>query len=222
MLDRDAAQAARDAAAAALDDATLALLRQLHDAEVRVGALFEGSGPSLREFADEFATLTPAQRAAAGALVPALEAAARTAGPGMTLAALAVAGSSVLFILGLGHLQVAEATAINFISPIFITALSIPLLGEKVGIRRWAAAAVGFLGVMLVVQPGGSAFQIAALLPIGAIQFDPWVGTVRASWRKLPPDELVVQDPRYVVGNWVLGHASWVAGVRRQCEQMTP
>jgi drug/metabolite transporter (DMT)-like permease len=82
--------------------------------------------------------------------------------------ALAVAGSSVLFILGLGHLQVAEATAINFISPIFITALSIPLLGERVGIRRWAAAAVGFLGVMLVVQPGGSAFQVAALLPIGA------------------------------------------------------
>jgi drug/metabolite transporter (DMT)-like permease len=82
--------------------------------------------------------------------------------------ALAVAGSSVLFILGLGHLQVAEATAINFISPIFITALSIPLLGETVGIRRWAAAAVGFLGVMLVVQPGGSAFQMAALLPIGA------------------------------------------------------
>jgi drug/metabolite transporter (DMT)-like permease len=82
--------------------------------------------------------------------------------------ALAVAGSAVLFILGLGHLPVAEATAINFISPIFITALSIPLLGEKVGIRRWAAAAVGFLGVMLVVQPGGSAFQVAALLPIGA------------------------------------------------------
>ena len=82
--------------------------------------------------------------------------------------ALAVAGSSVLFILGLGHLQVAEATAINFISPIFITALSIPLLGEKVGIRRWTAAAVGFLGVMLVVQPGGSAFQMAALLPMGA------------------------------------------------------
>ena len=82
--------------------------------------------------------------------------------------ALAVAGSAVLFILGLGYLPVAEATAVNFISPIFITALSIPLLGEKVGIRRWAAAAAGFLGVMLVVQPGGSAFQMAALLPIGA------------------------------------------------------
>lgn len=79
-----------------------------------------------------------------------------------------MAGSSVLFILGLGSLPVAEATAINFISPIFITALSIPLLGEKVGLRRWAAAAVGFLGVMLVVQPGGAAFQLAALLPMGA------------------------------------------------------
>lgn len=82
--------------------------------------------------------------------------------------AIAAAGSAVLFIIGLGYLPVAETTAINFISPIFITALSIPFLGEKVGIRRWAAAAVGFLGVMLVVQPGSSAFQLAALLPIGA------------------------------------------------------
>ncbi|SCY93277.1 EamA domain-containing membrane protein RarD [Microvirga guangxiensis] len=82
--------------------------------------------------------------------------------------ALAMAGSAVFFILGLGYLQVAEATAINFISPIFITALSIPLLGETVGIRRWAAAAVGFLGVMLVIQPGSAAFQLAALLPIAA------------------------------------------------------
>jgi drug/metabolite transporter (DMT)-like permease len=63
---------------------------------------------------------------------------------------------------------VAEATAILFISPIFITAPSIPLLGEIVGVRRWAAALIGFLGLMVVVQPGGSAFQPAALLPICA------------------------------------------------------
>jgi drug/metabolite transporter (DMT)-like permease len=92
-----------------------------------------------------------------------------TARPGLQVArAIAVAGSSVLFILGLSHLDVAENTAINFISPVFITALSIPFLGEKVGIRRWAAAAVGFAGVMLVVQPGGDAFRLAALLPMGA------------------------------------------------------
>jgi drug/metabolite transporter (DMT)-like permease len=82
--------------------------------------------------------------------------------------ALAGAGSTVLFFLGLRYLPVAEATAILFISPIFITALSIPLLGEKVGIRRWAAAVVGFSGVMLVIQPSGSTFQVAALLPICA------------------------------------------------------
>src|SRR5919112_5453010 len=92
-----------------------------------------------------------------------------TSRPGLQVVrALAVTGSSVLFIMGLSYLDVAENTAINFISPIFITALSIPLLGEKVGIRRWTAAAVGFAGVTLVVQPGGSAFQMAALLPIGA------------------------------------------------------
>ena len=71
-------------------------------------------------------------------------------------------------MIGLQHLQVAETTAINFISPVFITALSIPLLGEKVGARRWAAAGVGFAGVMLIVRPGSDAFQLAALYPIGA------------------------------------------------------
>jgi len=89
--------------------------------------------------------------------------------PGLQiLRGLAVVISSVFFMFGLNHLQVAEATAINFISPVFITALSIPLLGEKVGIHRWAASAVGFLGVMIIVQPGSGAFQIAALYPIAA------------------------------------------------------
>lgn len=91
------------------------------------------------------------------------------ASPGMqTLRGLAVAASAMLFILGLTQLPVAEATAINFISPIFITALSIPMLGEKVGLRRWAAAAVGFAGVLIVVRPGTAGFSLAALLPMGA------------------------------------------------------
>ena len=68
--------------------------------------------------------------------------------------------------MGLQYLQPAEATAINFISPLFITLLSIPLLGEKVGLHRATAAGVGFLGVMLVVRPGSDAFQMAALFPV--------------------------------------------------------
>jgi drug/metabolite transporter (DMT)-like permease len=92
-----------------------------------------------------------------------------TTRPRMQLArGLAVCASSALFILGLGHLGVADNTAINYLSPLFITALSIPLLGEKVGARRWAAAFVGFAGVLLVVRPGSDAFQLAALFPVAS------------------------------------------------------
>jgi drug/metabolite transporter (DMT)-like permease len=89
--------------------------------------------------------------------------------PGLQLArGLAIAGGSTLFIVGLSVLPVAENTAIAYLGPVFITALSIPLLGEKVGLRRWAALLVGFVGVMIVVRPGTDAFQLAALFPIGA------------------------------------------------------
>jgi drug/metabolite transporter (DMT)-like permease len=68
----------------------------------------------------------------------------------------------------LSFLPLADATAIVFISPLMITALSIPLLGEKVGIRRWIALCVGFVGVMVVIRPGTGAFNPAALLPLAS------------------------------------------------------
>ncbi len=49
-----------------------------------------------------------------------------------------------------------------------MTALSIPLLGEQVGIRRWAAVTVGFAGVLIIVRPGGDSFQLASLLPMAS------------------------------------------------------
>ena len=74
--------------------------------------------------------------------------------------------SSLFFISGLRFLHIAEASATSFIAPLFVTALSIVLLGEKVGIRRWAATLVGLVGVMIVVRPGSSAFHPAAIFPI--------------------------------------------------------
>jgi drug/metabolite transporter (DMT)-like permease len=74
--------------------------------------------------------------------------------------------SSVLFIAGLSALPIADATAIGFVSPLLVTALSIPFLGEKVGIRRWSAVIVGFIGVLIVVRPGTGAFNPAALFPL--------------------------------------------------------
>jgi drug/metabolite transporter (DMT)-like permease len=74
--------------------------------------------------------------------------------------------SSLFFISGLRFLHIAEASATSFIAPVFVTALSIVLLGEKVGIRRWAATLMGLVGVMIVVRPGSSAFHPAAIFPI--------------------------------------------------------
>ena len=75
---------------------------------------------------------------------------------------LLVTGSSVLFVFGVRAMSMAEATTISFLSPLLITILSIPLLGEVVGIRRWAAVLVGMAGVLIVVRPGTNGFQPAA------------------------------------------------------------
>ena len=75
-------------------------------------------------------------------------------------------GAALFFIAGLQRLALADATAIAFASPLMVTALSIPLLREHVGLRRWSAVAVGFLGVLVVIRPGSGAIGSAALLPL--------------------------------------------------------
>jgi drug/metabolite transporter (DMT)-like permease len=82
----------------------------------------------------------------------------------------------ILNFLALGMIPLADATAIGFTTPLFVTALSVPFLGEKVGLHRWAAVMVGFIGVLIVVEPGVaplSAGTLAALAAasLGAIVF---------------------------------------------------
>ncbi|HTS90694.1 MAG TPA: DMT family transporter [Stellaceae bacterium] len=81
---------------------------------------------------------------------------------------IAMVGSAVLFVSGLSHLQLADAIAISFVSPLLVTALSIPFLGERVGIRRWSAVVVGFIGILIIIQPGTSAFDVASLFPLAS------------------------------------------------------
>ena len=91
----------------------------------------------------------------------------RSRRPGLqVLRGLGMEVSALLFTSSLRFLPVADATAINFISPILITALSIPFLGEVVGWRRWTAAVVGLIGVLIVIRPGTSSFELAAVLPL--------------------------------------------------------
>lgn len=89
---------------------------------------------------------------------------------------VALVASSLLFIWGLRYLQIAEATAAGFISPLCVTALSVIFLGEAVGMRRWIATGVGLIGVLIVVRPGTSAFQIASLLPVASAMA--WATTI--------------------------------------------
>lgn len=76
--------------------------------------------------------------------------------------------TTAVFFLGLSQLQLASASAILFLGPLLVTALSMPLLGEHVGPRRWAGVAVGFVGAMVIIRPGTDVFELAALLPLTA------------------------------------------------------
>ncbi len=91
----------------------------------------------------------------------------QTRRPGLQLLrGAALLGSSLFFISGLRFLPIAEASATGFVSPLFVTALSIFFLGEKVGLRRWIATAVGLIGVIIILRPGSGAFHPAAFFPI--------------------------------------------------------
>lgn len=79
--------------------------------------------------------------------------------------------ANMCFFLALAAMPIAEVTAIFFISPLLITALSVVVLGETVGARRWLAVGLGFVGVLVMLRPGTGAFQLAALLPLGAATF---------------------------------------------------
>ena len=73
--------------------------------------------------------------------------------------------------LAMRYLPLTVTSAIQFTSPLIICALSGPLLGDKVGWRRWLAILVGFTGILIIVRPGTEAFQPAALLSLGCAIF---------------------------------------------------
>lgn len=72
-----------------------------------------------------------------------------------------------VFVLAFRYLPLADAHAIAGIAPLLVTALAVPLLGEHVGPRRWAAVAAGFVGLLIIIRPGVTALDPAALIPLG-------------------------------------------------------
>ena len=84
---------------------------------------------------------------------------------------LLVLGLSFTFFWALSELKLVDAIAIAFAAPIFITALSVPLLREAVGLRRWLAICAGFVGVLIMLRPGLGVFQWAALSALAGALF---------------------------------------------------
>lgn len=76
-----------------------------------------------------------------------------------------------LFFMAIAAMPLADATAVFFVSPLIITGLSVLILGEAVGLRRWAAVGVGLIGVLVIVRPTSDSFQVAALLAMASALF---------------------------------------------------
>lgn len=74
--------------------------------------------------------------------------------------------SMLLAFTSLSLLPLADAVAISFATPLFLTALSVPLLGEKVGRHRWSAVVIGFIGILVMARPSGAGSGLGFLTAI--------------------------------------------------------
>jgi len=79
---------------------------------------------------------------------------------------LFVTAAQYCFYLALARIDFATASTISFSGPLFVTALSIPILGHMVGGWRWFAVIIGFVGILLVMRPGTEIFNWFAILPL--------------------------------------------------------
>lgn len=115
---------------------------------------------------------------------------------------------------GYMHLPLATVTALGFTMPLFLTALSVPLLGEKVGWRRASAVAVGFLGVLLLLRPGmgGGALHQGALLAVlaGAVGWAMAMITIRRMGEQGESGAAIVLW--FAIGGAIVGAAAAIPG----------
>jgi drug/metabolite transporter (DMT)-like permease len=81
---------------------------------------------------------------------------------------LCIAGAQFCFYLSITKMELATASTLTYISPVLITMLSIPILKHQVGLWRWIAVFIGFVGVLMIMAPGSEVFTLYSLLPIGA------------------------------------------------------
>ncbi len=97
----------------------------------------------------------------------------RTKHPGLQISrGVLAAGSAGLFITAIKYVPIADAAAVSFVAPFLVTIMGALILGEAVGVRRWTAIGIGFLGTLLVIRPGlGVIHPAIALVLVAATMF---------------------------------------------------
>jgi drug/metabolite transporter (DMT)-like permease len=93
--------------------------------------------------------------------------------PGLQIVRLLLSTLEVaMFFWAVSYLPLADTVTFYLAGPIYVTALSVILLGERVGWRRWAAVLVGFVGVVLALRPSAASFTLPALIALtGSVFF---------------------------------------------------
>ncbi|RMF39425.1 MAG: DMT family transporter [Alphaproteobacteria bacterium] len=77
-------------------------------------------------------------------------------------------GATLCFFFAISLMGLARAVAVFEITPLMLTAMAYFVLGEQVGLRRWAGVLIGFAGALIIIRPGSEVFSFASLLPMGA------------------------------------------------------
>ena len=83
------------------------------------------------------------------------------------LRGLLMTGATLCMVFALRVMPLAEAQAIGFLAPVLLTLLATRFLSEKVSLRGWLGVLAGFVGVLIIIRPGGGLFSLNSLLPLG-------------------------------------------------------
>jgi drug/metabolite transporter (DMT)-like permease len=141
----------------------------------------------------------------------------------------------------IGHLPLAQAVALSYSTPIFVTIAAVIFLHEQVRARRWAAVALGFVGVLIIVRPGTEGFSAGTLVALAAAVLSGIVSVqIKQLSRTEPADRIVLfttllwvpmsllpaltvwEWPRGIVWLWVIaagvlgtgGHMLWTRALK--------
>ena len=94
-----------------------------------------------------------------------------------------------LIVYAFSQMGLADVQAILAVTPLLVTALSVPLLGERVGVRRWSAVGVAFIGMLVILRPGLGVMQpVTVLVLLAALMWSLYLILTRLAGRTAPPE----------------------------------